>query len=110
MPDGLRRGSLELTLGWAAGVLEAAAPGEADVVVGEVVTDSRTLRQGDLFVALRGPRFDGHAFVDEVLGRGAAGAVVERGRGGGAARTIEVDDTLTALQLLAHAVRMAAGT
>jgi UDP-N-acetylmuramyl pentapeptide synthase len=34
--------------------------------------DSRTLQHGDLFFALRGPNFDGHAFVPDVLTRGAA--------------------------------------
>lgn len=43
-----------------------------------VSTDSRTLRPGELFVALVGKRFDGHAFLQEAFARGAAGAVVER--------------------------------
>jgi UDP-N-acetylmuramoyl-tripeptide--D-alanyl-D-alanine ligase len=102
---------LELTLGWVAktvgGTLRSGSP---DLVIGDVMTDSRSLRPGDLFVALKGPRFDGHTFVDEVLERGAAGAIVE---GAGAARrgpVIEVADTLRALQDLAHAVRLAAET
>jgi len=41
-----------------------------------VTTDSRDLRAGDLFVALKGGRFDGHAFVDQVLAKGAAAAMV----------------------------------
>ena len=41
-----------------------------------VVTDSRAIRAGDLFVALKGERFDAHDFVADVLARGAAGAVV----------------------------------
>ena len=60
-----------------------------------------------MFVALKGPRFDGHAFVAEVLERGAAGAIAERGEGKG---VIEVADTLRALQDLARAVRLAAET
>lgn len=44
--------------------------------VGGVSTDSRTVERGDLFFALRGPNFDGHTFVTDVLKRGAAGAVV----------------------------------
>ena len=96
-------------------------------MVGDVVTDTRTLRAGDLFVALRGPRFDGHAFVAEALARGAAGAIVERGTPGLKAgpaydsvgrvlmadphgAVVEVGDTTRALQDLAHAVRTAAGT
>ena len=107
---------LELTLGWVAkavgGVLRSGNP---ELAIGDVMTDSRSLRPGDLFVALRGPRFDGHAFVAEVLGRGAAGAIVETGYAGSgkhdpAHGVIEVADTLRALQDLAHAVRMAAET
>jgi UDP-N-acetylmuramoyl-tripeptide--D-alanyl-D-alanine ligase len=41
-----------------------------------VATDSRTLAPGDLYVALRGERFDGHAFVRDALARGAGGVVV----------------------------------
>ena len=107
---------LELTLGWVAktvgGVLRSGVP---ELAIGDVMTDSRSLRPGDLFVALKGPRFDGHAFVGEVLGRGAAGAIVEggyagSGKHGPAGGVIEVADTLRALQDLAHAVRLAAET
>jgi UDP-N-acetylmuramoyl-tripeptide--D-alanyl-D-alanine ligase len=99
-----------ITLGWVAEAIGAASRADAGTVVGDVVTDSRTLKPGDLFVALRGPRFDGHAFVAEVLERGAVGVIVERGQAGGDARAIEVEDTLAALQKLAHAVRKAVGT
>jgi UDP-N-acetylmuramoyl-tripeptide--D-alanyl-D-alanine ligase len=109
-----------LTLGWVAVAVHAAGPIDApDMAIGEVTTDSRTLQPGDLFVALRGPRFDGHAFVADVLRRGAAGAIVERGFAGAPDRRVtngsgggilEVADTLRALQDLAHAVRAAAGT
>ena len=42
----------------------------------DVVTDSRTLKRGQLFVALRGPNFDGHDFVGAARQAGAAGALV----------------------------------
>ena len=42
-----------------------------------VSIDSRTLRPGDLFVALRGERFDGHDYVAQALAAGACGVVVE---------------------------------
>ncbi len=42
----------------------------------QVVTDSRLVRPGDLFVALKGERFDGQQFVPAVLARGAVGAIV----------------------------------
>ena len=41
-------------------------------------TDSRTLRRGETFVCLRGPHFDGHAFIDAAVARGAAAVVVDR--------------------------------
>jgi UDP-N-acetylmuramoyl-tripeptide--D-alanyl-D-alanine ligase len=60
-----------------------------------------------LFVALAGPRFDGHAFLDGAVARGAAGLLVSRlpVTAGGAA-VILVEDTLGALQRLAHDVRL----
>lgn len=42
----------------------------------QVSTDSRAIRRGDLFVALRGDRFDGHDFVPAALAQGAAGVIV----------------------------------
>src|SRR4249919_1003494 len=43
-----------------------------------VSTDTRTLRSGDLFVALRGDRFDGHAFLGQAKSAGAIAAMVDR--------------------------------
>jgi UDP-N-acetylmuramoyl-tripeptide--D-alanyl-D-alanine ligase len=45
-----------------------------------VNTDSRQVQAGDLFIALRGERFDGHEFLAEVVQKGAAAVVVEKGR------------------------------
>jgi UDP-N-acetylmuramoyl-tripeptide--D-alanyl-D-alanine ligase len=74
-----------------------------------VSTDSRTVRTGDLFVALRGERFDGHRFVADAFASGAVAAVVDRawsdGQGTGlpaGAVTLTVEDTLVALQELAR--------
>ena len=50
---------------------------EAEWAVGGVSIDSRTVEAGDLFVALKGPNFDGHAFVKVALDKGAAGAMVD---------------------------------
>jgi len=47
-----------------------------DAEVRSVVTDSREIAAGSLFVALLGDRIDGHAFVDEAFAAGAAGAIV----------------------------------
>jgi UDP-N-acetylmuramoyl-tripeptide--D-alanyl-D-alanine ligase len=67
-----------------------------------VSIDSRTVAAGDLFVALRGPKFDGHAFVANALGRGAVAAVVSRPPPGvaGTAPLLTVDETFVALRAL----------
>jgi len=49
-----------------------------DTLFTGVSSDTRTLKTGDLFVALRGERFDGHGFLDEAKAAGAAAAMVER--------------------------------
>jgi len=59
---------------WAGGQL---ATGDPKGTVTTVCTDSRTLKAGDLFVALRGEKFDAHTFLAEASKRGAAGAIVE---------------------------------
>ena len=46
-----------------------------------ISTDTRTIRKEDLFLALKGPHFDGHEFVEEAFQRGACGAIVERSWG-----------------------------
>lgn len=89
--------------------------GYPDRVIGNVVIDSRTLARGDFFVALRGPRFDGQAFVADAFTRGAQGALVAEGFDLLQVPTadigvVEVGDTTRALQGLAHAVRKAAGS
>jgi len=68
-----------------------------------VSTDSRTLRHGDLFVALRGERFDGHAFLSQAKDRGASAAMVDRAHQGAfPLPVIVVDDTKRALGDLAR--------
>ena len=78
--------------------------------------DSRTIKPGELFFAIKGPRFDGHEFVAQAFQKGAAAAVVEQSGGGSRARqgeassnaggpTIRVTSTLAALQDLARDVR-----
>ncbi len=83
--------------------------------VRQVSTDSRALVAGDLFVALRGDRFDGHAFVEAALERGAIAALVDAqfvpepsllaqfaAQGAG---LLQVPDTLAAYQQLGHCWR-----
>lgn len=66
-----------MALSAAARVLHGRLAG-ADAQFTGVVSDSRKLAPGDLFVALVGPRFDGHSFLDEAARAGAAGALVSR--------------------------------
>jgi UDP-N-acetylmuramoyl-tripeptide--D-alanyl-D-alanine ligase len=62
-----------------------------------VSTNSKTVSAGNLFVALRGERFDAHAFLDEVAAKGAAAVVVERLPEGLKIPAIVVSDTRIAL-------------
>ena len=50
--------------------------GNENVWINGVSTDSRTIRKDELFFALKGPNFDGHRFIEDVLSKGAAGAVI----------------------------------
>ncbi len=75
-----------------------------------VSIDSRAVRRGELFVAIRGPNHDGHNFVGAALESGAVAAVVARDRMAAypeqiRGRLFGVADTLVALQELARAVR-----
>ena len=73
--------------------------------VSRIVTDSRDIREGDVFFALEGERFDGHDFAADVSAAGAAAAVVSRGDCAGLRGALLVGDTFEALQTLAHAWR-----
>lgn len=84
---------------WARGALQG-----ADAVAHGVSTDTRTLKAGELFVALVGEQHDGHDHVAEAAARGAAGAIVAR-RVPVEIPQVIVADTLHALGDLASAVR-----
>lgn len=100
---------IELPLKEIAGLLRARViRGDPSGEVRGVSTDSRTVQAGNLFVALLGPRFDGHEFVAAAVERGAAGAVVSRevslpsGDSGSGVPLFLVVNTLEALQNLAR--------
>ncbi len=76
----------------------------ADARFDSVSTDTRSLKSGQLFVALRGERFDAAEFVAEAQRRGAAGAVVEQ-RQDTALSQVEVEDARRALGDLARSWR-----
>lgn len=99
---------MRLEIGQIAEWLNVAAPRESGAQVTGWSIDSRSLQAGDCFFALRGPNHDGHAFVREVLQRGAAAVVVDREVAGIApqeGRILRVADTLQALQQLGARVR-----
>jgi UDP-N-acetylmuramoyl-tripeptide--D-alanyl-D-alanine ligase len=77
--------------------------GERMTEISGVSTDTRTLKPGDLFVALVGPNFDGHHFIDQAKAKGAACALVMHGRTETAREitTLSVPDTKLALGMLA---------
>ena len=74
----------------------------SDVRFLNVCTDSRTLQSGDLFVALRGERYDGHDFVAKAAAAGAVAALIDREHQQAAPLPVAaVDDTTVALGALA---------
>ncbi len=90
--------------------------GRPDRPIDGISIDSRTVAAGDLFVAIRGERLDGHQFVAEALSRGARGAMVEASAALETAAPahdavlIVVNDTTRALQLMARDVRRRSGS
>jgi UDP-N-acetylmuramoyl-tripeptide--D-alanyl-D-alanine ligase len=94
---------MNATLSFAADAMQGTLHGE-DRTFDGVSTDSRTLQEGELFVALSGPNFDGNKFVSHAHGKGAAAAIVSQLVNEDVAQ-IEVDDTRLALGQLAAAWR-----
>ena len=96
--------TLEQAVAWSGGSPSGSLPAAFQ----GVSTDSRELRAGSLFVALRGERFDGHAFVEKAIRAGAGAALVARGARAieaGGLPLLEVGDTLAALGALARGYR-----
>ena len=79
--------------------------GDGATPLQRVHSDSRTLREGDLFVALRGERFDANDFLPQARAAGAAAALAERGLADAGLPGLLVPDALAALQQLAAAWR-----
>jgi UDP-N-acetylmuramoyl-tripeptide--D-alanyl-D-alanine ligase len=78
--------------------------GDGKISVERISTDSRTIKKGELFVALRGENFDGHKFIEATAKTGAAGAIVDpkwNGKAPAKFALLRVDDTLLAYQNLA---------
>jgi UDP-N-acetylmuramoyl-tripeptide--D-alanyl-D-alanine ligase len=79
------------------GRLIAADPGDPSVLLTGVCTDTRAVKPGELFVAIRGERFDAHDFVAQARAAGAAALLVERWTHDCAAPALLVEDTRRAL-------------
>src|SRR4029453_3113974 len=78
--------------------------GDGTVVTDKVSTDSRTIKPGELFVALRGENFEGHDFVEASAKAGATGALVDLNWAGNVPNNfslLRATDTLQAYQTLA---------
>ena len=78
--------------------------GDGQSSVERISTDSRTIKKGELFVALRGENFDGHKFVEAAAKAGAAGAIVDlnwKGKVPAKFAIIRAQDTLVAYQNIA---------
>ena len=96
---------------WTSTEAAAATGGRADgtwAATG-VSIDSRTVAAGDLFVAIKGPSHDGHAFVGDAFAAGAVAAIVSGSadafRDADSNTLLRVGDTMTALEDLARAAR-----
>ncbi|HXP36041.1 MAG TPA: UDP-N-acetylmuramoyl-tripeptide--D-alanyl-D-alanine ligase [Chthoniobacterales bacterium] len=84
--------------------------GDGKISIERISTDSRTIKKGELFVALRGENFDGHKFVEATAKAGAAGAIVDlkwRGKVPAKFAIVRAKDTLLAYQNLAANYRKA---
>ena len=79
--------------------------GDGATAFARVHTDTRSLRAGDLFVALRGERFDGHAFLAQARADGAVAALAERGLVEAGLAGLQVADSRAALGALGGAWR-----
>jgi len=88
--------------------------GPSEAEIGGVSIDTRTLRPGDVYIAIIGERLDGHRFVGDAIRAGAAGVVVSDPSSvppglDAAVVVVQVDDTTRALQRLAKHIRRASG-
>jgi len=99
---------MKLTLARVAEFVSAAGKFDPEHLAQGYSIDSRTVRAGQLFFAVKGERLDGHDFVEQALRNGAIAAVVRKdqlSRYPRETRLLAVEDALAALQTLATAVR-----
>ena len=94
------------TLREVAALIGGRLEGKGDRVVEGVSINTRTLQRGDLYVALRGKRLDGHRFTAEAIRKGAVGALVEKPVRGVKGAQVTVADSALALGDLGRASRL----
>ena len=96
-----------MTLQQAADLLGGSATlvGDGATPIRRVHSDTRTLQPGDLFVALKGERFDANDFLPQAKAAGAAAALAQRGLAEAGLPGLQVEDSLLALQQLSAAWR-----
>src|SRR5215216_2030958 len=100
----------QLTVTDVARATGGALEGQGGTPLSGVSIDTRTIASGELFVAIAGPRFDGHDFVREAAAKGAAAALVHRPPAQAVPiPLVTVADTTAALGALAADVRARAG-
>ncbi len=75
--------------------------GNPDAVITRVHTDTRSIQAGDLFVALSGEQFDGNAFVEEAIAKGAVAVIAQHSLKGKSVQGLEVADAKLALGMIA---------
>ncbi len=88
---------------WSAGILAGGANGELGL--SGISIDTRTIKEGELFVALKGENFNGEEFVDKAFSAGAAAAIVTDGQRLKERPGVVVADALEALGRIAHCYR-----
>jgi UDP-N-acetylmuramoyl-tripeptide--D-alanyl-D-alanine ligase len=99
---------MKLPLGRIAELLNAGGDFDPNAVATGYSIDSRTVRAGELFFAVKGEKMDGHDFVAQAMEKGAVAAVItgeKLAELSSKTHLIPVEDTLLALQLLAKSVR-----
>ena len=94
------------TIGEIVSATRGASLGAHATPVAGLSIDSRSIADGECFVAIRGPNRDGHSFVQGALAAGAACAIVDRSfPSGDEERLVRVEDTLEALNAVGRASR-----
>ena len=90
----------------------SAGPCADSGVFGGISTDSRTVKSGDCFFAIKGENFDGHDYVADAFAKGACCAIVDRSAGGkdfSGGEILKVEDTIQALGMFAAEYRRLMG-